>query len=188
MADGTLCPSCGELIPAGASGCSRCGYETRTGTSLPAQTHHSPVASAANPYAVPYPAAVTQPTAYVPDWQETAFKVMAIVILVDGILELVCGLILIIGSKGGAGGSLIGHGSLMTAIGAGLLLEYPFASTAVKITCWVNLFLAAGLLLGGMGLMLSGQALIGLAVLGGTAVFGGLYGFMLYLVNRVGLD
>ena len=120
-------------------------------------------------------------------WQETAFKAMAIVILVDGILELITGIVGMTSSKGAAGGSLIGHGAIMVAVGAGLLLEYDWASLIVKIICWINLVVAGGIIIGSLMLM-GASILAGVALLLVALIFGGIYGFMLYLVNTVGLD
>src|ERR1017187_6743426 len=171
MADasnGTLCPSCGELIPAGAAGCSRCGYDTRQG---PARA--SPVHPGGNPYA---PATgggvfIRHPDLDQPIWQETAFKVVAIVILVEGILEVLLGVIAL--AKSGGGGGSVGHGALMTMVGIGLLAEWSWASLALKIACWVNLVLGAGITLIGLFMISSGP--LGWLVAGVRAVFLGMY-------------
>lgn len=129
---------------------------------------------------------IRQPDADKPTWQETAFKVVAYVILAEGILELLIGAIVLAKSSGASGGSSVGHGALMTLVGAGLLAEWSWASLALKIACWVNLVFGVGLFLGGL-FMASGTPL-GWLVAAVAALFVGMYGFILYLVNTVGLD
>ncbi|HLK16702.1 MAG TPA: hypothetical protein VKT78_17985 [Fimbriimonadaceae bacterium] len=182
--DGSLCPSCGEFIPAAAPRCSRCGFETR-----PAPAPVGPLPPG-NPYGPTSGGAVfiRHPDADKPIWQDAAFRVMAYVVLIDGILELVSGIITLIVAKGSDnGGPLVGHGALVTLVGVGLLAEWPWASLAIKICCWVNLVVAVGMLLVG-GVVARAFPLLGVLVILLTLAFGAAYGFMLYLVNTVGLD
>ncbi|MHB8634997.1 MAG: hypothetical protein ACYC96_00830 [Fimbriimonadaceae bacterium] len=181
-AGGTLCPSCGELVPAATPRCGRCGFDVTPARPAPSSATGKLLGPATGSGVF-----IRHPDEDKPTWQETAFKIMAIAILIEGIVELIGGAIALAVTKGDDGGSLVGHGCLITLIGVGLLAEWPWASLAIKIACWVNLFIAACLIITG-GAMVRLSPMIGLVVIAVSAAFAGLYGFMLYLVSTVGLD
>lgn len=121
-------------------------------------------------------------------WQEAAFRVMAYLLIVEGVLEVIGAIVAFISAHGSDGGSALAHGLIMGLVGVGMLQEWSWASLFVRIMCWVNLIVAVGFAIAGIGFLTGHNPLWGALILGAAVSFGGLYGFLLYLVNMVGVD
>jgi hypothetical protein len=141
--------------------------------------------------ASPYSAAYSQTRVFTHNpaddrlsWQEVAFKVMAVIFIVEGALECLAG-IATVAKFGSSSGFGIGYGAVSLMIGIGLLMEWEAASIALKLYCWVSILGFAGGILMSLSVVMAGVTVgwLGIFIFG---LFLGLYIFMLYLVNEVG--